>query len=62
MAYSDYSDGADDMPDFHDEGEFDDYLNDDEYDLMNEVFPTLKAQLQDYQGWDNLSLKLGRYR
>ena len=50
------------MPDFHDEGEFDDYLNDDEYDLMNEVFPTLKAQLQDYQGWDNLSLKLGRYR
>ena len=61
MAYSDYSDGADDMPDFHDEGEFDDYLNDDEYELMNEVFPTLKAQLQDYQGWDNLSLKLALF-
>ncbi|CAD6637890.1 XXYS1_4_G0043050.mRNA.1.CDS.1 [Saccharomyces cerevisiae] len=61
MAYSDYSDGADDMPDFHDEGEFDDYLNDDEYELMNELFPTLKAQLQDYQGWDNLSLKLALF-
>ncbi|CAI4034837.1 hypothetical protein SMKI_11G2890 [Saccharomyces mikatae IFO 1815] len=61
MAYSDYSDGADEIPDFHDEGEFDDYLNDDEYELMNEVFPALKTQLQDYQGWDNLSLKLALF-
>lgn len=61
MAYSDYSDGADDMPDFHDEGEFDDFLNDDEYELMNQVFPHLKEQLQDYQGWDNLSLKLALF-
>lgn len=43
MVYSDYSDGVDDMSDFYDEGEFDDYLNDDEYDLMNEVFFILKA-------------------
>ncbi|CAI1558290.1 hypothetical protein SEUBUCD646_0K02990 [Saccharomyces eubayanus] len=58
MSYSDYSDGADDIPDFHDEGEFDDYLNDEDYDLMNEVFPPLKEELRDYHGCDNLTLKL----
>ncbi|EJS42844.1 hbs1p [Saccharomyces arboricola H-6] len=61
MAYSDYSDGADEIADFQDEGEFDDYLNDDEYELMSQVFPSLKKELEGYQGWDNLSLKLALF-
>lgn len=51
----DYSSG---VPEFEYEADFDDYLNDEEYELMNELFPRAKKELQDYQGWDNLSVKL----
>lgn len=46
------------MPDFQDEAEFDDYLNDEEFELMNELFPKAKKELQEYQGWNNLAVKL----
>lgn len=58
---ADYDDDdymSDELPDFADEAEFDDYLNDEEYDLMNEVLPQAKKELSEYQGWDNLSVKL----
>lgn len=59
---SDYYDDdlsyQDDIPEFQDEAEFDDYLNDEEYNLMNQLFPKAIDELQDYQGWDNLSVKL----
>lgn len=48
----------DNVPEFQDEAEFDDYLNDEEYQLMNDIFPKVVAELADYQGWDNLSVKL----
>lgn len=48
----------DDVPDFQDEDEFDDYLNDEEFELMNQLFPLAKEQLADYQGWDNLAVKV----
>lgn len=48
----------DDIPDFHDENELDEYLNDDEYDLMMQVFPQVKQQMQEYANWNNLDLKL----
>lgn len=58
---ADYDDDdymSDELPDFADEAEFDDYLNDEEYDLMNDVLPQAKKELSEYQGWDNLSVKL----
>lgn len=48
----------DEIPDFHDEGELDDYLNDEEYDLMNQVLPEVKEGMKDYQGWTTFDLKL----
>ncbi|CCH58712.1 hypothetical protein TBLA_0A09240 [Henningerozyma blattae CBS 6284] len=54
----DLEDFHDDIPDFQDEQEFDDYLNDEEYDLMSQQFPQAKKALQDYQGWNNLAVKL----
>ncbi|AMD21053.1 HEL228Wp [Eremothecium sinecaudum] len=60
--YSDDELGYDDeLPEFQDEAEFDDYLNDDEYELMMTVFPVAKKELQEYQGWDNLSVKLALF-
>lgn len=47
-----------DVPEFQDESEFDDYLNDEEYGLMNDMFPRAKKEMADYQGWNNLALKL----
>lgn len=60
-SYADEDDSVDyenQIPDFQDEAEFDDYLNDEEYDLMAELFPKAKNELEDYQGWDNLAIKL----
>ncbi|KAL3237555.1 ribosome dissociation factor GTPase HBS1 [Nakaseomyces bracarensis] len=49
---------SDEMPDFQDENEFDDYLNDEEYELMSSIFPQAKKEMSEYQGWDNLAVKL----
>lgn len=49
---------ADDVPQFEDEADFDNYMNDEEYDLMSTMFPEAVKQLQDYTHWDNLSVKL----
>ena len=61
--YSDQDDYNDDIPDFQDEAEFDDYLNDEEYDLINQTFPGLKKKMQEdnYVGWDNLAVKLALF-
>ncbi|CCD22480.1 ribosome dissociation factor GTPase HBS1 NDAI_0A03230 [Naumovozyma dairenensis CBS 421] len=56
----DYDDDNGPM-DFQDEAEFDDYLNDEEYDLINDVLPTVKKEMADYQGWNNLNLKLALF-
>ncbi|CAL9727749.1 elongation factor 1 alpha-like protein [Monosporozyma unispora] len=48
----------DEIPEFHDEGELDDYLNDEEYDLMNQVLPEVKEGMKDYHGWTTFNLKL----
>ncbi|QLQ81987.1 hypothetical protein HG537_0G02410 [Torulaspora globosa] len=50
----DYENG---IPEFQDEAEFDDYLNDEEFELMNDLFPRAKKELQEYQGWNNLAVK-----
>ncbi|AEY96440.1 FADR221Cp [Eremothecium gossypii FDAG1] len=50
-------DTQEDPLEFQDEAELDDYLNDEEYDLMNELFPRAKAELSEHQGWDNLAVK-----
>lgn len=47
-----------DIPDFHDEAELDDYLNDEEYDLMNDMLPLVKKEMNEYHGWTNFDLKL----
>lgn len=47
-----------DIPDFHDENELDEYLNDEEYDLMMQIFPQVKEAMEEYQNWNNLDLKL----
>ncbi|CCC66896.1 hypothetical protein NCAS_0A03380 [Naumovozyma castellii] len=61
-AYSDDDYEDDEGPyEFHDEAEFDDYLNDEEYDLLNQVLPHLKTQMKEYQGWNNLDLKLALF-
>lgn len=60
-SYADEDDSVDyenQVPDFQDEAEFDDYLNDEEYDLMADLFPKAKKELEDYHGWDNLAIKL----
>ena len=57
-ADDDAIDYENEMPDFQDEAEFDDYLNDEEYQLMTDLFPQAKKELQDFQGWDNLAVKL----
>lgn len=56
MDYDD--DYSDEVPDFQDENEFDDYLNDEEYELMTSIFPQAKKEMAEYQGWDNLAVKL----
>lgn len=57
-SFHDAIDYENEMPDFQDEAEFDDYLNDEEYQLMTDLFPQAKKELQDFQGWDNLAVKL----
>ncbi|SCU77592.1 LADA_0A01222g1_1 [Lachancea dasiensis] len=59
-AYDDEADYEyhDEVPEFQDEAEFDDYMNDEEYNLMSEMFPRATKELTDYQGWDNLKVKL----
>lgn len=57
-ADDDAIDYENEMPDFQDEAGFDDYLNDEEYQLMTDLFPQAKKELQDFQGWDNLAVKL----
>ncbi|CUS24820.1 LAQU0S20e00606g1_1 [Lachancea quebecensis] len=52
------TDLQDGVPEFRDEADFDDYLNDEEYQLMSEMFPRAKKELADYVGWDNLSVKV----
>lgn len=54
----DYYDEQGDLPMFQDEAELDDYLNDEEYDLMNEILPQLKKDMAEYQGWTAFDLKL----
>ncbi|MCG8711234.1 hypothetical protein JHU04_004636, partial [Brenneria sp. 4F2] len=39
------------------EADLDDYLNDEEYELMNEILPQARKEMTDYQGWDNFALK-----
>ncbi|SCV06191.1 LANO_0H24102g1_1 [Lachancea nothofagi CBS 11611] len=51
-------DYQDEVPEFPDEAALDDYMNDEEYNLMSEVFPRAKQELVDYQGWDDLKVKL----
>ncbi|KAH3900161.1 uncharacterized protein SCDLUD_003131 [Saccharomycodes ludwigii] len=46
------------IPDFVDEQDFDDYLTDEEYNLMGDLFPKIVKELKDYKGWDNLMVKL----
>ncbi|CEP60740.1 ribosome dissociation factor GTPase HBS1 LALA0_S01e17876g [Lachancea lanzarotensis] len=48
----------DDAVEFQDEAALDDYMNDEEYELMNDMFPRAKKDLAEYQGWDNLKVKL----
>ncbi|SCU85548.1 LAFA_0D16314g1_1 [Lachancea sp. 'fantastica'] len=48
----------DDVVEFQDEAALDDYMNDEEYELMNDMFPRAKKELADYLGWDNLKVKL----
>lgn len=50
-------DYEEELPEFETEAELDEYLNDEEYDLMNEVFANVKKEMVDYQGWDNFALK-----
>lgn len=57
-ADDDVVDYENETPSFQDEAEFDDYLNDEEYELINDIFPQAKKELEEYQGWDNLSVKL----
>lgn len=54
----DYYDEQGDLPEFQDEAELDDYLNDEEYDLMNEILPQLKKDMAEYHGWTTFDLKL----
>lgn len=54
----DYYDEQGDMPEFQDEAELDDYLNNEEYDLMNEILPQLKKDMAEYHGWTTFDLKL----
>lgn len=54
----DYYDEQGDLPMFQDEAELDDYLNDEKYDLMNEILPQLKKDMAEYQGWTAFDLKL----
>lgn len=53
----DVMDYENELPDFEEEADLDDYLNDDEYELMNEMLPQAKEGMADYQGWDNFALK-----
>lgn len=54
-------DYEEETPEFRDEHEFDDYLNDEEYELISEMFPRAKNELAEYQGWNNLSVKLALF-
>ncbi|CCF59442.1 hypothetical protein KAFR_0H00330 [Kazachstania africana CBS 2517] len=61
--YDDYDDDYMDdneIPEFQDEADFDDYLNDEEYDLMSQVLPAAKNKLkeEEYVGWNNFDVKL----
>lgn len=53
----DFMDYEEELPEFENEADLDDYLNDEEYELMNQIFPHAKKEMIDYQGWDNLALK-----
>ena len=54
----DMIDYQDQLPDFDDEADFEDYLNDEEYDLVNEMFPLAKKEMADFLGWSNLNIKV----
>ncbi|SJM88196.1 related to Elongation factor 1 alpha-like protein [Zygosaccharomyces bailii] len=53
----DVIDYENELPDFEEEADLDDYLNDEEYELMNEILPQARKEMTDYQGWDNFALK-----
>ncbi|CDH09227.1 related to Elongation factor 1 alpha-like protein [Zygosaccharomyces bailii ISA1307] len=53
----DVMDYENELPDFEEEADLDDYLNDEEYELMNEILPQARKEMTDYQGWDNFALK-----
>ncbi|CAR25943.1 ZYRO0A11748p [Zygosaccharomyces rouxii] len=59
VAYEDddLMDYEEELPEFENEADLDEYLNDDEYELMNQLFPHVKKEMVDYQGWDNFALK-----
>lgn len=57
-AEDDTIDYENEIPDFQDETELDDYLNDEEFDLMNDLFPKAIKEMEEYQGWNNLAVKL----
>lgn len=51
VAYDDddLMDYEEELPEFENEADLDEYLNDDEYDLMNQIFPRVKKEMLDYQ-------------
>ena len=59
VAYEDddLMDYEEELPEFENEADLDEYLNDDEYELMNQLFPHVKKEMVDYQGWDSFALK-----
>ncbi|CCE64969.1 hypothetical protein TPHA_0J01470 [Tetrapisispora phaffii CBS 4417] len=63
VAYSDDDeiDYENETPDFHDEQDLDDYLNDEEYDLMNDLLPLVRNGMEDFDGWNNFDLKLALF-
>lgn len=54
-------DYEDEMLNFADEAEFDDYLNDEEYELMTSIFAAARRELEEYQGWTNLQVKMALF-
>lgn len=53
-----YEDNGEGLPNFQDEADVDDYLNDEEYDLMNDLVPQIKKELEGYQGWTSFDIKV----
>ncbi|SCU85387.1 LAME_0D01156g1_1 [Lachancea meyersii CBS 8951] len=60
VGYDDDADYSyeDDAPELQDEAALEDYMNDEEYELMCDMFPRAKEALTEYQGWDNFKVKL----